>query len=287
MVVRRVPPEIPDLDELGLPPQVERFAEEEKGLVLVTGPPGSGKTTTVAALIDRINHRRAVPHPHHRGPDRGAARRRRGHRHPARGRHRHGRLRRRAPQRAAPGRRRHLRRRARRRRDGPSGAHRRRGRPPRDLDHARVRRGRHRHPPHRPVPGRRAGAGPPVAGRHAARRSSASACWSGPTARAARRRSRSSPAPPRSSTASPTRSASTSSSRCSADGQYHGMQTLQQALVDLVKDGLISLQDALAASARPRGPAHRAHPRRGQRPLGAIGSHRVRRGRQAPPSLAR
>jgi len=59
MVVRRVPPEIPDLDELGLPPQVERFAEEEKGLVLVTGTPGSGKTTTVAALIDRINHRRA------------------------------------------------------------------------------------------------------------------------------------------------------------------------------------------------------------------------------------
>lgn len=58
MVVRRVPPEIPDLDELGLPLQVERFAEEEKGLLLVSGTPGSGKTTTVAALIDRINHRR-------------------------------------------------------------------------------------------------------------------------------------------------------------------------------------------------------------------------------------
>ena len=58
MVVRRVPPEIPNLDQLGLPPQVERFAEEQKGLVLVTGSPGSGKSTTVAALIDRINHRR-------------------------------------------------------------------------------------------------------------------------------------------------------------------------------------------------------------------------------------
>jgi twitching motility protein PilT len=59
MVVRRVPPEIPDLDELGLPPSIDRFAEEEKGLVLVTGPPGSGKTTTVAALIDRINRERS------------------------------------------------------------------------------------------------------------------------------------------------------------------------------------------------------------------------------------
>jgi len=59
MVVRRVPPEIPDLDELGLPPSVDRFAEEERGLVLVTGPPGSGKTTTVAALIDRINRQRS------------------------------------------------------------------------------------------------------------------------------------------------------------------------------------------------------------------------------------
>jgi twitching motility protein PilT len=59
MVVRRVPPEIPELDELGLPPQVARFADEEKGLVLVTGTPGSGKTTTVAALVDRINRSRS------------------------------------------------------------------------------------------------------------------------------------------------------------------------------------------------------------------------------------
>lgn len=59
VVVRRVPPEIPDLDELGLPQQVERFADEERGLVLVTGSPGSGKTTTVAAIIDRINAQRS------------------------------------------------------------------------------------------------------------------------------------------------------------------------------------------------------------------------------------
>lgn len=59
MVVRRVPPEIPRLEDLALPLQVERFADEERGLVLVTGPAGSGKTTTVSALLDRINRTRA------------------------------------------------------------------------------------------------------------------------------------------------------------------------------------------------------------------------------------
>lgn len=59
LVARRVPPEIPSLDQLGLPPQVERIAEEDRGLVIVTGASGSGKTTTVAALINQINAQRA------------------------------------------------------------------------------------------------------------------------------------------------------------------------------------------------------------------------------------
>ncbi len=52
---RVLPFRIPDISELGLPPVVETFTEKPKGLVLVTGPTGSGKSTTLAALIDRIN----------------------------------------------------------------------------------------------------------------------------------------------------------------------------------------------------------------------------------------
>ena len=54
-VYRRVPEEIRGLAELGLPPVIERWAERPRGLVLVTGPTGSGKSATLAALIDRIN----------------------------------------------------------------------------------------------------------------------------------------------------------------------------------------------------------------------------------------
>ena len=54
-VYRRVPEKIRGLDELGLPPVIERWAERPRGLVLVTGPTGSGKSATLAALIDRIN----------------------------------------------------------------------------------------------------------------------------------------------------------------------------------------------------------------------------------------
>ena len=57
---RLVPAAIPSLEELGLPPRVAEFAREPRGLVLVTGPTGSGKSTTLAAIIDIINRERAV-----------------------------------------------------------------------------------------------------------------------------------------------------------------------------------------------------------------------------------
>jgi twitching motility protein PilT len=56
-VLRMIPSFIPTLEDLGLPDVVRRFAEQEKGLVLVTGPTGSGKSTTLAAMIDHINSR--------------------------------------------------------------------------------------------------------------------------------------------------------------------------------------------------------------------------------------
>jgi twitching motility protein PilT len=55
LVLRRVLPGIPSFEDLGLPVVVRRLAEEPRGLVLVTGPTGSGKTTTLAAMIDHIN----------------------------------------------------------------------------------------------------------------------------------------------------------------------------------------------------------------------------------------
>ena len=57
---RLIPSEIPQLADLGLPGVVETFAERPHGLVLVTGPTGSGKSTTLAALIDKINSEKSV-----------------------------------------------------------------------------------------------------------------------------------------------------------------------------------------------------------------------------------
>jgi twitching motility protein PilT len=55
---RTIPQEIKTLEELGLPAIIEDMADRPRGLVLVTGPTGSGKSTTLAAMIDRINDTR-------------------------------------------------------------------------------------------------------------------------------------------------------------------------------------------------------------------------------------
>ncbi len=56
---RLIPTQIPTIKQLGLPPIVEELAERRRGLLLTTGPTGSGKSTTQAALIDKINRERA------------------------------------------------------------------------------------------------------------------------------------------------------------------------------------------------------------------------------------
>lgn len=58
MVIRQIPFEILGFQELNLPPVVAEFAERPRGLVLVTGPTGSGKSTTLAAIVDKINRSR-------------------------------------------------------------------------------------------------------------------------------------------------------------------------------------------------------------------------------------
>jgi twitching motility protein PilT len=57
--IRVIPVKIRGFDELGLPPIVEQLAERPKGLILVTGPTGSGKSTTLAAMVDKVNSERA------------------------------------------------------------------------------------------------------------------------------------------------------------------------------------------------------------------------------------
>ncbi|MGI6612273.1 MAG: type IV pilus twitching motility protein PilT [Candidatus Nanosyncoccaceae bacterium] len=57
--LRAIPNEIKTVAELGLPPIVSTFADLPSGLVLVTGPTGSGKSTTMASLVDKINSERA------------------------------------------------------------------------------------------------------------------------------------------------------------------------------------------------------------------------------------
>ena len=58
IVMRQIPFSIKTFEDLHLPPVIARMAEKPRGLVLVTGPTGSGKSTTLAAMIDKINRER-------------------------------------------------------------------------------------------------------------------------------------------------------------------------------------------------------------------------------------
>ena len=58
LAIRQIPYEITTIEKLGLPAILNRFAERPRGLVLVTGPTGSGKSTTLAAMLDKINRER-------------------------------------------------------------------------------------------------------------------------------------------------------------------------------------------------------------------------------------
>lgn len=58
--MRLIPNEIRTIEQLGMPPILNKFAEYPRGLVLITGPTGSGKSTTLAALVNKINSERAL-----------------------------------------------------------------------------------------------------------------------------------------------------------------------------------------------------------------------------------
>jgi twitching motility protein PilT len=60
-VFRIIPPRIPTLEDIGMPPTIQRILDEHQGLILVTGTTGHGKSTTLAAMVDYINTNR----PHH------------------------------------------------------------------------------------------------------------------------------------------------------------------------------------------------------------------------------
>jgi twitching motility protein PilT len=83
---RTIPTDIRSLEELGLPASLHELTSKPRGLVLVTGPTGSGKSTTLASIIDEINRTPQRPHHHDRGSDRVPSRSQALHRQPARDR---------------------------------------------------------------------------------------------------------------------------------------------------------------------------------------------------------
>jgi twitching motility protein PilT len=60
LVMRVIPSRVPTIDDLQLPPVLKKIADEERGLILVTGTTGSGKSTSLASMLNHINHSRAT-----------------------------------------------------------------------------------------------------------------------------------------------------------------------------------------------------------------------------------
>ena len=162
---RLIPFEIKKLEDLGIPPSVANFAMLPRGFVLVTGPTGSGKSTTLASLVDLANRNRRdhimtvedpieFLHRHQSLPGQ-----------PARGGGGHALLRQRPQARAAAGPRHHPGRRDARPGDDLGRADRRRDRPPRLRHPAHPGRGADDRPHHRRLPAAPAAAGARPAGR--------------------------------------------------------------------------------------------------------------------------
>ena len=129
---------------------------EKRGLVLVAGATGSGKSTTLAAMIDHRNANTHRPHPDDRGPDRVPVRAQAEPRQPARDRRRHAQLPHRAAERAARGARPHHDRRNPRQGDDAGGAAPYADRPPVPVDDPRQQQLPRAVADHQPVPPRRA-----------------------------------------------------------------------------------------------------------------------------------
>ena len=70
MVLRTIPQTIPTIDDLGLPHVLKDVAMTKRGLVIFVGATGSGKSTSLAAMIDYRNENSLRPHHHDRGPGR-------------------------------------------------------------------------------------------------------------------------------------------------------------------------------------------------------------------------